>query len=213
MSSLRTKAILKRRWVAVVLSCVACGAGDAVSSPDSVDEDSVDEGSEQGAATDEADEEGPVVAPWTLDASSMDWPLQALTRSCAEVSIPEESEIRMHCGDDGSVAALEAPVDFHLATKAGATMLHTTAEADATLAAQDARRPSVRVSATETLIVVEQITCGACRRVLGRAWVLDPARAPASVLTEAQQAASLGEPLLRTVDAWRHALARIRATP
>ena len=145
---------------------------------------------------------------WTPRWTDTDWPLAALARRCADVDVAG-TEVRVHCAADGSVGAIEAPVDYALADRAGAGPL---AAWDVDGAA--ARRGGGGVSAGPGPRGVAPLHWPARPRVMGRAWLLRPAHAPPAVLAAAQRAAELPEaPPLRTVDGWRRALERATRRP
>ncbi|MCC7534609.1 MAG: hypothetical protein IT379_00265 [Deltaproteobacteria bacterium] len=136
------------------------------------------------------------IPPW----DQQDWPKQIFEHRCAEITIRPDSSVHVHCARDGSVAALEAPVDFSIASRLAARAWMRRADASQ-------RRTGVMVSATDTLVIVEQTTCGMCRRVMGHTWAFRPAHAPAPLLRRAQEAAGLpARPPLRTLQAWQAAV-------
>ncbi len=111
----------------------------------------------------------------------------------------------VRCAADGSVGAVETPVDFGLARQFEAQIRWTW-----TPPAQMARAPAARagtaVFVAGDFVVVERTTCPGCRRVMGRAWAFRPTSAPEATLRAVQQAAGLPpSPLLRTVPAWEDA--------
>lgn len=137
---------------------------------------------------------------WDPPWDQQDWPKQLFDHRCADVALGPDSSVRVHCAADGSVAALEAPVDFQIAHR-------LTARTWVRRTSPRWRRPGLAISAADTIVVVEQTTCGMCRRVMGHTWALRPPLAPAAVLRAAQEAAELSpSPLLRTVAAWRAAI-------
>ncbi len=136
---------------------------------------------------------------WTPAADDALWARHVFDHRCAEVTLANPSTA-VRCAADGSVGAVEAPVDFHLAQSLSATP-HWTRSAVGPNA-----RGSTTVFTVDDFVVVEETTCPQCRRVLGTTRMFRPARAPDAVLQAAQTVAGLpSTPLLRTVQAWRDA--------
>lgn len=141
---------------------------------------------------------------WTPAADDAQWARHAFDHRCADVRLANAATA-VRCAADGSVGAVEAPVDFGLARQFEAQIRWTW-----TPAAQMARAPAARagtaVFVAGDFVVVERTTCPGCRRVMGRSWAFRPASVPEATLRAVQQAAGLPpSPLLRTVRAWEDA--------
>jgi hypothetical protein len=136
---------------------------------------------------------------WAPDWAREDWPRQLVAR-CRDVALPANSGLRIECSPSGAFAAFFGEVDMAIAHRMGATALWSRWHD------QVIRRGGVRVFSSGSLVIVEHTTCGACRRVMGTTWMIDPALASAATLAAAQREAGLrAAPLLRTVAAWRTA--------
>lgn len=136
---------------------------------------------------------------WSPAANDALWARHVFDHRCAEVTFANAS-VTKQCAADGSVGAVQAPVDLHIAQRLSATP-HWTRSA----VGQNARG-STTVFSFEDFVVVEETTCPQCARVMGTTRMFRPARAPDAVLLAAQTAAGLpATPLLRTVQAWRDA--------
>lgn len=142
----------------------------------------------------------PLASGWSPRAGDTRWAQRAFDHRCADVDLASD-QYRVHCAADGRTAALQGPVDAHLADRLGATLAWRTTQGNTSIP-----RGSVSVSVQGPLVIVEQVTCAACRRVLGHTWVLRPERAPDALLRTVQRAAGLGTTTLRrSVAAWRAA--------
>jgi hypothetical protein len=136
---------------------------------------------------------------WAPDWGREDWPRQLVAR-CRDVSLPAASGLRIECAPSGAFAAFLGEVDMAIAHRMGATALWSR------FVNAGVWRGGVRVFSVGTLVIVEHTTCGACRRVMGTTWMIDPALATPTTLAAAQREAGLRPaPLLRTVAAWRTA--------
>lgn len=137
---------------------------------------------------------------WAPPTSDPRWALQLFTHPCADIALAN-AEYRVHCAADGTTAALQGPVDGQFARN-----LHAREAWVARGTARWGQNPGIVVSVLGDVVVVENTTCPACARVMGMTWVLRPDRAPDPLLRIVQETAGLpGEPLLRTVRAWRGA--------
>lgn len=137
---------------------------------------------------------------WSPAPDDARWAPHAFEHPCADVHLPAAAGA-VYCAADGAVGAVEAPVDLELARQFEAQPRWTWTPPGAA-----ARQRATTVLVAGEFVVVHQVTCGACRRVMGRAWAFRPATAPADRLALAQAAAGLpARPLLRTVRTWEDA--------
>ncbi len=142
----------------------------------------------------------PPLISWVPDWGRDDWPRELLLHTCADITLPVQSEIAVECGQRNTVALLRTAVDTNVAARLQA------APAWFTGVATGIRRAGVRVSIWGEYVIVEKTTCGACARVMGTTWTIRPSLVSASTLTLVQQMAGVrSSPPLRTVDAWRRA--------
>jgi hypothetical protein len=101
-------------------------------------------------------------------------------------------------GDD--VVGVFAPVDHDIGPRSGVEILSRAT-------GSGTRDASLRVVIDGDLIAVHQVTCGACRRVMGWSLLAEPANLPADLLSALQEHTGLPRsPLLRTTAAWQRAL-------
>lgn len=138
---------------------------------------------------------------WVPDWRREDWPVQAMAHSCAHIQLTDS--MRLECAADGTVAMMTGPVDYWLARRMRATQTFSNRRQPA---ASTGQRPSLDISVVGDIVVVEQVMCGACRRVIGQSWAFRPAKTSARTLATIQTAAGLpASPLLQSVSAWRSA--------
>ncbi|MBL8684539.1 MAG: hypothetical protein JNK05_35520 [Myxococcales bacterium] len=138
---------------------------------------------------------------WVPDWRRDNWPVQVMAHPCAHIQLTDS--MRLECAADGSVAVLTGPVDYWLARRMRATQTFSNRRQPA---ASTGQRPSLDISVVGDIVVVEHVTCGACRRVMGQSWAFRPAKASAASLASIQAAAGLpARPLLQSVSAWSRA--------
>ena len=141
---------------------------------------------------------------WTPAADDARWARHAFDHRCADVRLANATTA-VRCAADGSVGAVETPVDFGLARQFEAHIRWTWTPPEQMTRAP-AARAGTAVFVAGDFVVVERTTCPGCRRVMGRAWAFRPTSAPEATLRAVQQAAGLPpSPLLRTVPAWEGA--------
>lgn len=138
---------------------------------------------------------------WVPDWRRDDWPVQVMAHACAQIHLADA--MRLECAADGTVAVLTTPVDSWLARRMRATQTFSNRRAPA---ASTGQRPSLDISVLGDIVVVEQVRCGSCRRVVGQSWAFRPAKTSPRTLATIQAAAGLAAtPLLQTVSAWSSA--------
>lgn len=139
---------------------------------------------------------------WAPDRNDRQWPLAALGRPCADAAGAQH--LRWLCDASGRVAGVAMPADaLHVDLSAGRELLVW--RESTTL-----RGRSLSVHALSGVLIVQDVTCGRCARVMGHAYVLRLASVRDADLAEVQRALGLApSPLLRTEAHWRAALARL----
>lgn len=140
---------------------------------------------------------------WAPTWSDPSWPLTALGRPCAGADLSESASTQLLCSATGSVAGARMDVDMLRASLPGEHVVFERAPTGL-------RRPSLRITASGTRMTIRQVTCGACARVMGTAWLIDLATIRSTDLAAIQAALGLpSAPLLRDPARWPAALATL----